>query len=133
MLKGSSWFSGSAGRQLCPFHSFMESLVPGQGFLDASLGNNYLKCLRWPSSGIAHLTRREISHELTDLLWFSLCQNYVEEEAGNNLELCTERSDTNKRERSLTIFFRPPWTSVQCDKPAILWQLLLQRLSHLTT
>lgn len=39
--------------------------MPGQGFLDASLGNNYLKCLRWPSSGIAHLTRREISHELT--------------------------------------------------------------------
>lgn len=42
-----------------------------------------------------------------DLLWFALCQNYMEKEAGNNMELCSERSDRNKRGKKLDYLLQP--------------------------
>lgn len=42
-----------------------------------------------------------------DLLWFALCQNCMEKEAGNNMELCSERSDRSKRGKKLDYLLQP--------------------------
>lgn len=45
-------FPGSAGRQLCHIHSLLQPSVSGQEYVDATLGDNFLKCFSWASSGL---------------------------------------------------------------------------------
>lgn len=45
-------FTGSAGRQLCHIHSLPQPSVSGQEYVDATLGDNFLKCFSWASSGL---------------------------------------------------------------------------------
>lgn len=66
-----------------------------------SLGNNCLKCLGGQALDCTPDMRGDMSRSDCDLLWFSLCPNYMGEEAENNLELCTERSDRNERRKNL--------------------------------
>lgn len=95
-----------------------------------SLGNNCLKCPGGQALDCTPDMKGDMSRSDCDLLWFSLCQNCMGEEAGNNLELCTERSDRNERMKKLQYLLQSLVGLLCCDKPAVLWQLLLQRLSH---